>query len=86
MPIEPYSCSALPHCPGAVGSGAPTTYFLTAKGQWAVELLQRTVSTHGGVGQWNCYNALPYCLGAVGGGTPTMHSLTAWGKWAGQLL
>ena len=49
------SCSALPHCPGAVGNGTPVVHCLTALGavgsatpamqcltalgQWAVELL-----------------------------------------------
>ena len=46
---------------------------LTALGQWAVELLQRTTSLPGGSGQWNSCNALPHCLGAVGSGTPAMH-------------
>ena len=96
------SCNALPRCLGAVGSGTPAMRCLTAWGQWAVELLQRTASLPwgsgqwnschtlphcpGGSGQWNSCNALPHCLGAAGSGTPAMHCPTAWGQWAVQLL
>ena len=86
------------HCPsalGAVGSGTPAIHCLTAWGQWAVELLQRTASLPWGSGQWNsCHtlphcpggsgqcnscNTVPHCLGAVGSRTPAMHCLTALG-------
>ena len=72
------SCSALPHCPRAVGSGNPAMRYLTA---W-------------GIGQWNSSNTLPHCRGAarsathamqrphpqgvVGGATPAIQCLTAW--------
>ena len=59
---------------------------LTARGQWAVQLLQCSASLPWGSGQWNSYNALPHCSGAVGSATPAMHCLTAWGQWAVQLL
>ena len=59
---------------------------LTARGQWAVQLLQCTASLPGGSGQCNSWNALPHCLGAVGGGTPAICGRTAWGQWAVQLL
>ena len=36
------SCNALPHCLGAVGSGALVMHRHTAWGQWAVQLLQYT--------------------------------------------
>ena len=103
-PLQPAcnSCYALPHCLGAVGSGTPAIHCLTAWGQWAVELLQRTASLPwgsgqwnschtlphcpGGSGQWNSCNAPPHCLGAAGSGTPAMHCPTAWGQWAVQLL
>ena len=42
----------------------------TARGQWAVQLLQCTASLPGGSGQCNSCNALPHCLG----------------QWAVQLL
>ena len=50
-------------------------HYLTALGQWAVELLQCTALLPGGSGQCNSNscNALPHCLGAVGSGTPAMH-------------
>ena len=38
---------------------------LTAWGQWAVQLLQCTVSLPRGSGQCNSCNAQPHCLGAV---------------------
>ena len=80
------SCNALPHCPGAVGSGTPAMHGLTALGQWTVQLLQCTASLPGGSGLCNSCNALPHCLGAVGSATPATHRLTAWGQWAAQLL
>ena len=55
-------------------------HYLTALGQWAVELLQCTASLPGGSGQCNSCNALPRRLGAVGSGTPAMHCLTALGQ------
>ena len=64
-------CNALPHCPGAVGSGTPAMHGLTA-------LRAVGSATH-------C-NALPHCLGAVGSATPAMHYPTAWGQWAVQIL
>ena len=38
------SCNALPHCPWAVGSGAPAVHRHTAWGQWALKLLQCTAT------------------------------------------
>ena len=77
------------HCPsalGAVGSGTPAIHCLTARGQWAVQLLQCTASLPWGSGQWNSCNALPHCLGAVGSATPAIQCRTAWGQWAVELL
>ena len=53
------SCTALPQCPGAVGSGTPATHCLTAWEQWAVQLLQCTASLPWGqwavqLLQWGC--------------------------------
>ena len=47
------SCNALPHRLGALGSGTPTTHWLCASEQWAVQLLQCTATPPGGGGQWN---------------------------------
>ena len=58
---------------------------LTARGQWAMHLLQCTATLPVGSGQWNSCNALPHALAAVGSASPAMHRLTAWGKWAVQL-
>ena len=80
------SCNALPHCPGAVGSGTPVMHCLTAWGQRTVQPLQCTASLPGGSGQCNSCHAPPHCPGAVGSETPAMHYLTAWGQWAVQLL
>ena len=52
----------------------------TARGQWAVQLLQCTASLPGGSGQWNSCNALLHCLGVVGSATPATHCLTVWGS------
>ena len=71
------SCNALPHCPRAVGSATPAMHCLTAWGQWAVELLQRSAPLPGVSGQRNSCNALPHCLGAVDNVTPAVHRLTA---------
>ena len=60
----------------AVGSGTPSMHCHTARGQWAVELLQCTASVPGGSGQWNCCNALPHYPRAVGSGTAAMHRPT----------
>ena len=61
------SCNALPHCPGAVGSGTPATHCLTAWEQWAVQLLQCTASLPGGSGQCNSFNGWSECsAGPVG--------------------
>ena len=75
------TCNELPHCLGAVGSATLAMHCLTALGQWAVELLQRTAtlpgyseamqllqytaSLPGGSGQWKSCHALPLCPGAV---------------------
>ena len=95
-------CNALPHCPWAVGSATPAMHCLTARGQWAVQLLQCTASLPSG--QWavqllqcsaslaggsvqpNSSNTLPHCPGAVGNGTPAIHCHTAWGQWAVELV
>ena len=63
-------CTAPLH--GSVGSATPAMHRLTAWGQWAVELVQRTVSLLGGSEQCNSCNALPHRVGAVGNGTPAM--------------
>ena len=80
------SCSTLPHCLGALGSGTPAIHCPTAWGQWAVELLQYTAPLPGGSGLWTSCNTLPHCLGAVGSGPPAVHCPTAWGQWAVDLL
>ena len=59
-------CNALPHYPGAMSSGTPAIYCLTAWEQWAVGLLQYAASLPGGSGQCNSCNALPHRLGVVG--------------------
>ena len=51
-----------------------------------MELMQCTVPTPGGSGQWNSCNALPHCLGAVGKGTHAMHCPNAWGQRAVELM
>ena len=52
---------------------------LSARGHWAVQLLQYTAALPRGSGQWNSCNALPHYPRAVGSATPAMHCLTAWG-------
>ena len=91
LPLGSGQCNsgnAVPHCPGAVGSGTPTMHCLTAWGQWAVEvlrctaplkLLQCTASLLGGSRQCNSCNALPHCLGAADSAAPAMYCLTALG-------
>ena len=68
LPKERYSCNALLHCLGAVGSATPAMHCHTAWGQWAVQLLQCAGPP-----------ALPQRLGAVGNGTPAMRGPTSWG-------
>ena len=74
----------------------------TARGQWAVQLLQCTAivptasgqwnslqctaTMPGGSGQCNSCNALPHCLGAMGSGTPAMHCHTSWRQWVVELV
>ena len=65
-----FSRNALPHRPGAVGSGTPTMPCLTA---W-------------GSGQWDSCNTVPHCLRAMGSEYPAIHCLIAWGRWAVKLL
>ena len=88
---------AVSYCLAAVGSATPTMHYLTARGNWAVELLSCTVSIPGGQwavellqcstalpggsGQCNSCDASPHCLGAVGSATPAMHCHDAWGQW-----
>ena len=62
-----------------VGSGTTVMHGLTARGQWAMELLQRIATLPGGSGQCNSCNALPHRLGAVGSGTPAMRGPTGYG-------
>ena len=61
------SCNALPHYLGVVGIATPAMHYLTAWGQWTVQLLQSTASLPGGSGQCNSCNALPHRLGGGGG-------------------
>ena len=75
-------CCAL-HCTALC---VPCCTAVVGRGQWAVDLLQRTATPPGGYGQWNSCNALPHCLGAVGSGTAAVQCLTALGQWAVQLL
>ena len=67
-------------------SASLATRCLTARKQWAVQLLQCTASLPGSSGQCNSCDSVPHCLGAVGSATPATHSLTAWAQWAVQLL
>ena len=69
-----------PHWLGAVETVTPAVHRLTAREQWAVQLLRCTASLPGGSGQWNSCNTLPHCLGAVGSATPAMRCLTALGQ------
>ena len=62
--------SSPPHCPGAVGSGAPSVHSRTALGQGTADLLQFTASL----------------LCALGNGSPCVHCLTALGRGAVQLF
>ena len=74
---------------GAVHCTAPCVPCCTAlvgRGQWAVDLLQRTATLPGGCGQCNSSYALPHCLWAVGSGAPAIHRQTAWGQWAVEIL
>ena len=61
-------------------SGIPAVHYLTARGQWAVELMKHTASLHSGSGQCNACNALPHRLGAEVSGTLTTHCFTASGS------
>ena len=54
------SCSTLPHCLGAVGSGTRVIHCPTAWGQWAAELLQYTAPLPGGSGQWTSFYTPPH--------------------------
>ena len=58
----------------------------TARGQWAMELLQRTATPKRGSGQCNSCKALPRCLGVVGSATRAIHCLTTCGQCAVELL
>ena len=62
------SSNALPHCPGAVGSGTPAMDYRTACEQWAVELLPRKCAATllGGSGQRNFCKAPAHQLGGRG--------------------
>ena len=76
-------------CPeggGCLNSGTPAVQSLTARGQWAVQLVQCTAPLPGGSGHWNSSYALPHCSETVGGGTPAMRCSSIWGQWAMQLL
>ena len=66
LPKERYSCNALLHCLGAVGSATPAMHCHTAWGQWAVQLLQCTATTPRGSWQWNSCNARAHQLGGRG--------------------
>ena len=87
-----YSCTALPHNLGvlgslkAVGSGTPVMHCLSAQGQWAVELLQCTASPLWGSRWWDSCNALPHCSRAVGSGIRPMQCHTAWSQGVVELL
>ena len=80
---------------GAVSSATPAMHCLTARGRWAVQLLQYTAALLGGSGQRNSCNALPHwlggsrqwtsgitlphCLGAVSSAAPALLLPIAWG-------
>ena len=51
-----------------------------------MELLQYTVSPHGGDRQWDSYNALRHGLRVVVKAISAIDCLTAWVQWALQLL
>ena len=59
------SCHTLLDFLGEAGSATPAMHRLTARGQWAVELLQYNPVPPGGSGQWNSRDALPHCLWAM---------------------
>ena len=66
LPKERYSCNALPHYVRAVGGATLAIRCLTAGGQWAVQLMQCTVSLPGDGGQWNSCNVRAQLLGGQG--------------------
>ena len=59
------SYNEVPPCPGAVGSGTPAMHCPTARGQWAVQIVQCTAPSPRGGAQWDSFHALPHRLGAV---------------------
>ena len=63
------SCSALPHCLGAAGSGSPLVHCHIAGEQCAVDLLQYAATL----------------LGVVGSRTPSIHRHNAGEKWVVHL-
>ena len=73
------SCSTLPHCLGAAGSGPPSIHRPTDRGQWAVDLLQYTAPLLGGSGQWTSCNTLPQS--SPGGGRTNLQ-----GPWGGSIV
>ena len=70
LPKERNSCNALPHYLGAVGSATLATDYLTAWGQWALQLVQCTSTLSGGSGH----------------GTNVMQWFTSSGQWVLQFL
>ena len=76
LPKERSSYNVPLHCMGAVGSATLAMHYLTARGQWAVELLSCTATRLKRSWQLNSCKALPHHLGAVGGATPATHCLT----------
>ena len=96
LPKERTCRNALPQCLGAVGSATPATHCLTARGLWAVELLQYPATPPGGCGQWNSCNARTHQVGRRGAcpgggrcrksGPAAMHCHNAWGQWALELV
>ena len=86
LPKQRNSRNALQHCLHARGNATFAMHCLTARAQWASELLSCTTSLPRGRGLWNLCYTLPHYLGAVGGVASAMHLHTASGPWAMEFL
>ena len=75
------SCNALPHYPGAVGSGTSAIHCLTTWGQWAVQIVQCHAPLPGGSGHCDSCNTLPHCR-AQWAVQLLQCYLIMWGQWA----
>ena len=66
--------------PGCLGSGSPAMHYPTARGQWVVELLQRTAWLPEGRAKWDSRNAPPHCLGGTGQWNSSNPTPRFWGQ------